>query len=70
MPIVGGQLGIWLAGGVDGDAWRYVDAKSGGNRLAANASALGHVSTKKLMGETQYGKFLTFRWSAPIPDQI
>ena len=54
--IVGRQLGIWLASGVDGDACRHADLGSARNKLAANASALGHVSAKKLVGETQYWK--------------
>ena len=55
-PSFGGPLGIRLANGADGQAWRHADSGSARNKLAANAGALCHVSAKKLVGETQYWK--------------
>ena len=65
--IVGRQLGIWLASGVDGDACRHTDLGSARNKLAANASALGHVSTKNWWEKPSIGEFLTFKWTMAIP---
>ena len=39
-PFSGGRLGISLASGVGGDAWKHADSGSAGNELAANAKAL------------------------------
>ena len=55
-PFFGGRLGISLANGVGGDAWRHADSGSTGNELVANTKALCHVSAEKLVGETQYWK--------------
>ena len=65
--IVGGQLGIWLANGVDGDACKHADLGSAKNKLAINASALGHVSPKNWWEKPNIEKFLTFRLSVAIP---
>ena len=50
------QLGILLAIGVDGHAWRHADLGSARNDLATSASAFCHVSAKKLVEETQYSR--------------
>ena len=39
-----------------GTLWTHADSRSARNELVANARALCHVSTKKLVGETQYWK--------------
>ena len=66
-PILGGQLGIQLASGVNGDAWRYAEQE------VPEASWLempGHFPTsapKNWWEKPSIGKFLTFRWSVAIP---
>ena len=65
-PILGGQLGIRLASGVNGDAWRHAEQE------VAEASWLkmqGHFATsapKNWWEKPSIGKFLTFRWSVAI----